>query len=780
MKYYEMYDMYRFIRDELSPAETDEWNNYKEKMEKFFAELKPYFTPDKQKNYMPISEEEYRRLDTLFDDAVKASNDFTKSYKNIIEPFNEKLPPIKDVAINFNNEFLSKAYVEYKNINPNPNFSLKDQMEDFRYVSVKLTNNEIKKLGAAQSERMQMNVNLGGQEVKGVFTKKTFFEGNKDLMPIFPRMVEKYPKYAKFFNGIDKDAFYKDGLQSQQFALLLDKDGNLLKGEKARDAVSNYLRSMKLTNSEMQKAIDFIFEEDFYDAITDFATQVHAVATPTVIAKNRIGMKVGDRIDMRNSAMSGVATLLGCSNVLAKSRPLAIYDEQGKKYDEGTFMEFVNGKDINNIAPVDEFRLMTNDDFETPEVKEQLADLQVLDFICGNVDRHAANMFYNVDPVTHKLIGVVGIDNDSSFTRSKLQYNKTYMRLPGVNNLKVINERMARTITNLTEGQLKATLHGYGLDEASIKAAWIRTQQLKLAIHNGKNYEDTVYIPGKQDAHKEPFITIVKKEDWKDLTLEQIHKGENNYFATIDRAKKYPQEHEDVGYRLNSKKEAAFAGLRCAMGKAQTKYLLNKAKDAAPWFFASARYKNILTKIKEYHEQKAEDVNPLKNEKKWKKLAEMKEAINVYKNEKIRDGVIDENWNMKRDLTGRDLDRIKLVKDMETYVERIEKEKGYVENVKKEYDAKKEKANKVNEFLNQPIEKQAKQIQLKLNTANKKEEVKEDVIVANEISKNDSISIIQPQDNLLIKQEEVDINKVDKEVKVEEKNIEKEDIEKTL
>ena len=99
---------------------------------------------------------------------------------------------------------------------------------------------------------------------------------------------------------------------------------------------------------------------------------------------------------------------------------------------------------------------------------------------------------------------------------------------------------------------------------------------------------------------------------------------------------------------------------------------------------------------------------------------------------------------------------------------------------KKEYDAKKQKANKVNEFLNQPIEKQAKQIQLKLNAANKKEEVKEDVIVASEINKNDSISIIQPQDNLLIKQEEVDINKIDKEVEVEEKNIQKEDIEKSL
>ena len=151
----------------------------------------------------------------------------------------------------------------------------------------------------------------------------------------------------------------------------------------------------------------------------------------------------------------------------------------------------------------------------------------------------------------------------------------------------------------------------------------------------------------------------------------------------------------------------------------------------------------------------------------------------MYKNEKIRDGVIDENWNMKRDLTGRDLDRIKLVKDLETYVERIEKEKKSVEDIKKQYDEKKKYVDKINEFLMQPKEKQEKQIQLKLKEANK-QEVKEDVIVASEISKNDSISIVKPEDNFLIKQEEVDINKIDKEVEVEEKNIQKEDIEKTL
>lgn len=787
MKYYEMYDMFCFVRDELRPAQTPEWNNYKEKMEKFFEELKPYFKPDANNKYKAISDEEYQRLDSLFDDVAKASNEFTNSYNNIIEPENKNLPPIKDVAVNFNNEFLAKAYVEYKNIKPNPNFSLKDQMEDFRYVSVQMTSNDIKKLGAAQSDRTQMKVNIDGKEVKGVFTNKTFFDGKKELMPIFPRMAEKYPKYAKFFNGIDKEAFYKDGIQSSQYFALFKDNGGTYVGENARDAVVNYLRGLKLSQAELALAQDFIFEQDFYDAILDFAGEIGKVSTPIVIAKDRIGMKTGDRIDVRNSAMSGVANLIGCSGVIANSRPLVIYDEHGKKFDEGTFMEFARGKDYNNLAPVDEMRLMKPEDFETPSVKEDLADLQVLDFICGNVDRHAGNMFYDIDPKTRKIKSIVGIDNDSSFTKVDVPINKSYMRMPGVNNLKVINERMAKTITNLTEGQLKATLHGFGLDDASIKAAWHRVEQLKDAIKNGKEYSKTGKIPSRKKTAgmKKPYLTIVKKEDWKKISLEDVHDKENNYFNTLERVATNVSKRDGMNPYTLLRKQSALAGMRSAMGSAQTGFLLNKAKNASPWFFASTRYKNILTKVREYHEEPTiGDDMTVANEKKWEKLHEMKDAIDVYKREKIRDGFIDENWNMKKNLSGKDLERLLLVKGMETYVDRMEKEKKVAVDMKTAFKNERNKVLDADKFIFKTKEEKERLVKEKLEKEEQEKQIKEqEVLVANPVSHNVSASIpVVEEDNNLIKKEEVEVNKApQKEAEAkEEKKVVIQDIEKAM
>lgn len=788
MKYYEMYDMYCFLRDELHPEDTPEWRNYKEKMEKFFEELKPYFKPDNLNRYKAISEEDYKRLEPLFDEVTEASNDFTNSYKNIIEPESKTLPPIKEVALNFNNEFLAKAYVEYKNIKPNPNFSLKDQMEDFRYISVQMSSNDIKKLGAAQSDRTQMKVNINGQEVKGVFTNKTFFDGKKEYEPFFPRMAEKYPKYAKFFNGIDKERFYKNGIQDQNPFYLFNKDKNfdIYYGETRRTAVVNYINSMNLTKEEKALASNFIFEDDFYEAMVDFSGELGKIATPIVIGKDRVGMKEGERIDMRNSAMSGVANLIGCPNVIANSRPIAVYDENGKKYDEGTFMEFATGKDYNNLDAVDEMRLMKLSDFETTEAKQSIADLQVLDYICGNIDRHVGNMFYNVDPKTHKLKGVVGIDNDSSFTKNDIPQNKGYLRLPGVNNLRVINEKTANSISKLTEGQLKATLHGFGLDDASIKAAWKRVSKLKEAIRNGKEYANLKHLQKTKQVEKfkKPYITIVKKEDWKKISFSDVHDGASNYFKSVEGVSEGVTKTAGISLHTSMRKESALAGMRAAMGKSQTEFLYTKAKNASPWFFASTRYKNIITKVKEYHEEKINGLDMSEdNEKKWQKLGEVKDAINVYKREKIRDGFIDENWNMKKPLTGKDLERMLLVKGLETYAERMEKEKKVLEDMKLKYSEEKRKAREVNKFVLKDPKDQAKLVKEKQEALEKEQLAKQqEVIVANEVSNNVSASIpnLIEENNNLIKKEEVEINKPQKEVEEKEKKAAIQDIEKEM
>ena len=61
---------------------------------------------------------------------------------------------------------------------------------------------------------------------------------------------------------------------------------------------------------------------------------------------------------------------------------------------DGVFMESAEGTDINRLKKDDPIFQANFKSFENPEALQQVVDLQVLDFICGNIDRHLGNMFY--------------------------------------------------------------------------------------------------------------------------------------------------------------------------------------------------------------------------------------------------------------------------------------------------------------------------------------------------------------------------------------------------
>ena len=245
MKYYEMNDVYNYIIEDLSPEDTPSYRRYQQAMDHLLQALKPYFDPDAQGNYKAIDEEDYQRISALFDEATSASNDFIHSYDNIIEPENKFAPPIKDVAVNLNDEFLSKAYVEFKAIQPSPHFSLKEQMDHFRYTSVQTTSDQFQTLAGNQSSRTKMTVELNGEKVEGVFTPITMFDGKSKIAEILPRMMEKHSKYKAFFANVDLDNFYRVGIQNSRFNLFFDKEGNTFQGNDAVQAVTQFVYNMQ-------------------------------------------------------------------------------------------------------------------------------------------------------------------------------------------------------------------------------------------------------------------------------------------------------------------------------------------------------------------------------------------------------------------------------------------------------------------------------------------------------------------------------------------------------
>ena len=693
MKLKEMEAVFRYICDDLQPENTDEWVEYKNNMEKLFNELRPYYEVDDNNEYKSITQDDYDNISKIFDTVAKKSNTLMKAYANVkekrVDKYRRPAPGVGELVKNLNDQFFSKGYVEFKNIKPNPNIPLRDQLDNFRDLFVKISNQDIKKLGGYQSSRLQMNVNVDGKEIKGVFTEKTFYHAKEDFEKLFSGFAEKYPKYKDFYESIDPKKFFEnETFRNVEIDDLLEEDGAIDDKDLKEEAIKSYLSKAGFAQVARDKGNAYAKDDDFYKSLLDFSAQLPMVSTN--ILYNKVGLDLNnlERIDVRNSAMSAVATLIKVPDLVAKSRNLAVYDEAGKKVTEGTFMEFAKGKDLMNLAPVDEMRLMTAENFENYQVKKQLADLQILDYICGNIDRHAGNMLYDIDPATKNLKGIVGIDNDSSFGKNVPAANKSTVRLPSINSMRVISEDMANRIQDLTEGELRSTLHGYGLSEKSIDAAWERTKQLQMAIEGGATYKKYNAIINVSSGSSDPYITIMSDQDFKSVNLAYCAGKSDNYFSQLIAVKDSFKKTNEIDDRLHHRAFALNIGFVSAIGKGQTQVFVNKAKDAAPTWFASNRYKNFMAKLKDFHNTEIKGTNPFteENKPKFDKLDELKKAIEVYKSEKIRDGFIDDKWNLKKKVTGKDLDRILLVKDTEKYVNRIEKEKILAQDAKTKYE----------------------------------------------------------------------------------------------
>lgn len=732
MRFDEMEIMFKYICNDLEPENIDEWVEYKNNMEKFFNELRPYYEPDENNNYKSITEAEYENIEKIFDTVAKKSNTLMKAYENVKEKTHDKdgnpIPGVGELVKNLNDQFFSRGYVEFKNIKPNPNISLKDQLENFRDLFVSMSNQDVKKLGGNQSSRLQMNVNIDGKELKGVFTKKYFYNAKEDFDKLFKAFAEKYPKYKDFYESIDPKSFFEDEtFRNVEIKDLLQDDGAITDDDLKEQAIKTYLANARFAQAVRDKGAIYAKDDDFYNSLLDFSSQLPTVSINILYNKVALNLNNLERIDVRNSAMSAVATLIKVPNLVAKSRNLVVYDETGKKITEGTFMEFAKGKDIMNLAPVDEMRLMTAENYENYQIKKQLADLQILDYICGNVDRHAGNMLYDIDPATRNLKSIVGIDNDSSFGKNVPGPNRSSVRLPSINGMRVISEDMANRIQDLTEGELRSTLHGYGLSEKSIDAAWERTKQLQMAIENGEPYKKYNAIVGVVSSN-DPFITVMSDEDFKSVNLAYCAGNSENYFAQLIKVKDSFKEPDEVDDKITQKAYTLNMGFRSAIGKGQTQVFVNKAKQAAPKWFASNRYKNFMAKLNDFHKTEIKGTNPFtaENKVKFDKLGELKKAIETYKNEKIRDGFIDDKWNLKKKVTGKDLDRILLVHDAEKYVNRIEKDKLLVLDAKTKYEDEVKHVGEVNAFFYMDKEEKIKQIEDKLKAEgvdlNKKEE----------------------------------------------------------
>lgn len=193
----------------------------------------------------------------------------------------------------------------------------------------------------------------------------------------------------------------------------------------------------------------------------------------------------GTNINRRNNAMSDYAQIIGMPELVAKSTSMTVIN--GDNIMHGSFMVNAKGvsyKQLGSTNPngVKELSL-------TPGALKQISNMQILDYLCANIDRHAENMFYQIDdsdPFKVKITGIQGIDNDASFGKIDRTVNsqgKVFDRMSLLKDIKVMDRETADKIKKLNFNELEEKLRLAGLSAEELSAAYQRLEMLQERLN---------------------------------------------------------------------------------------------------------------------------------------------------------------------------------------------------------------------------------------------------------------------------------------------------------
>ena len=403
--------------------------------------------------------------------------------------------------------------------------SLPEAVEKARGYTVDLTGTKTEIKGGAQSSRVALEVMTeSGRSMKGFFTEtgeinplKQYGAAFKDyymkLSALKPELLRGGPSGMKLANDL-------------AFALGLDINGGITNQE-VIDAMGNTLSLTKrnergaadidpaAATPELLMALDEakMAEPNLYRELMD---SLRGVDIQRSLMTRTMGVKAGSNIEKRNIGMSIMANLLGRPELVAASVPMTVVN--GKDIKTGVFMESAQGMEIGSIPFNHPFKDKTVTDAVSPEGLESLASLQILDYICMNIDRHRGNLFFQFNE-QGQLKAVQGIDNDTSFGVKEMKAARQTAVLAALDDLMVIPESLARSLNGLTKEMLETGLRGV-VTEKEIHAAWQRVEQVQAAIERGRTLSE-------QDTpdrlHLETgAIRTVRPEEWAKLDAARL------------------------------------------------------------------------------------------------------------------------------------------------------------------------------------------------------------------------------------------------------------------
>ena len=244
-----------------------------------------------------------------------------------------------------------------------------------------------------------------------------------------------------------------------------------------------FLENTIMGKQSIDDKIRFLKKSGFEDTdsknVRDFLTEAGAAINGHYVA-GKAGIDRYRRwaLNERNVATSEIASLLGCPDAVAKSVRAKFENKNG------VAMDFAEGESYKYFIgdKADEIRENTMAE-ENGYLKKKIADLQILDCICGQIDRHMGNVIFTVDDKTRSVTDIKGIDNDMSFGLQGVRNHGYHSIEMGL--IRVVDKDTLNSINAISKEVLDYRLKDL-LSEDEIDALWGRVNVVKDWLNSDK------------------------------------------------------------------------------------------------------------------------------------------------------------------------------------------------------------------------------------------------------------------------------------------------------
>ncbi len=265
--------------------------------------------------------------------------------------------------------------------------------------------------------------------------------------------------------------------------------------------------------------------EDIHNLVNVNLNEEDSRMSARAVASSRLDQKLGtnilarEKFDEVNGKKGSTSELVSGQEMRSLLFEGDTVSKSVAKQGSGNEYKKIGGKyKANSGSEYHEF------DFMNEQIQRGMADLQAIDFLTGQIDRHEGNIF--IDKETNQ---VKGIDNDGAFRRSEVDMNKSMTKGSAVGLPQQIHEDTAMQILFMSDEEFMEIIGGENSD-----SAFLNNEEKEMARNRLHTIQEHI-LELAEKTQEEGGLISEFNEDTYDASVNSAW-GKQGYTSYLGRA----------------------------------------------------------------------------------------------------------------------------------------------------------------------------------------------------------------------------------------------------